>query len=214
MTNDIRKIIDHLNENPLSVAGIAGRAAVGAMGKKIASKEVEDIVDPEEDLEEDTYLDLDDDKIDYLEAEALEDAEYWLEHGEGKDYIDELLGDNIDDEEKDWMVVDDIIPSIYKIVVDHVNANMGDSYEHELNFSGKKAKAWFEQWCEKNNISIRMQEEAYNSINNYYNDKSIEEDNASDLVNSGAWDKAEKHTKYDPPKTDNKGKSARKGFVG
>ena len=31
---------------------------------------------------------------------------------------------------------------------------------------------------------------------------------------SGAWNKAEKHTKYDPPKTGNKGKSARRGFVG
>lgn len=31
---------------------------------------------------------------------------------------------------------------------------------------------------------------------------------------SGAWNKAEKHTRHDPPKTQNKGVSARAGFVG
>ena len=31
---------------------------------------------------------------------------------------------------------------------------------------------------------------------------------------SGAFDKAEKHTKYDPPQTGNVGKSARRGFIG
>lgn len=31
---------------------------------------------------------------------------------------------------------------------------------------------------------------------------------------AGAWNKAEKYTKYDPPKTRNKGVSARRGFVG
>ena len=169
----------------------------------------------ENDMNESNYPDdfrgipgenFDDDVIYAAQEDAWGDMDEWLRKGEGREWINILMSD-ADIEEKESVIIDDILPSIH-VKFDELVAYYAGYPDFESDISRKAVKAWFDKWSEKHNISIRIEDEAYESMNGMY------EDNAKDLVNSGAWNKAEENTKYDPPKTGNKGKSARAGFVG
>ena len=150
---------------------------------------------------------FDDDRIEHATDIMWEDVDDWLSKREGSKYIGWLMSNEMDDDEKEGVIIDDILPEIQVMIEQGVPVQAG--YENmEFTVDTREVKEWFNNWCEKHNMKVYLANEAYESMNGMY------EDNADELVNSGAWNKAEKQTKYDPPQTDNKGKGARKGFVG
>lgn len=72
-------------------------------------------------------------------------------------------------------------------------------------------KTWHESAQEE---AYALEKEIKTGKNERYGIVQQEGKNKKPLSTQGEWNKAEKHTKYDPPGTNNSKVSARKGFVG